>query len=58
MSSLKNSKKLLVDEYLDYYRELVGRKIGERNIVFLQNGMFYEIYNYRCEDGPDVGTEA
>ena len=54
VANLKTPKKLLVDEYLDYYRELVARKIGERNIVFLQNGMFYEIYNYRCEDGPDL----
>jgi len=47
-------KKLLVDEYLDYHRELVAKKIGEKNIVLLENGMFYEMYNYRCPDGPDL----
>ena len=51
-------KRFLVDEYLDYYRELVGKKIGEKNIVLLQNGMFYEMYNYRCPDGPDLFAMA
>jgi DNA mismatch repair protein MutS len=51
-------KKLLVDEYLDYHRELVNKKIGEKNVVLLQNGMFYELYNYRCVDGPDLFAVA
>jgi DNA mismatch repair protein MutS len=51
-------KKLLVDEYLDYHRQLVDKKIGNKNIVLLQNGMFYELYNYRCADGPDLFAMA
>ena len=47
-------KKMLVDEYLDYHRQLVDKKIGDKNVVLLQNGMFYELYNYRCPDGPDL----
>lgn len=45
---------MLVDEYLDYHRQLVDKKIGDKNVVLLQNGMFYELYNYRCLDGPDL----
>lgn len=51
-------KRLLVDEYLDYHRELVAKKIGDKNVVLLQNGMFYELYNYRCPDGPDLFVMA
>lgn len=51
-------KKLLVDEYLDYHRQLVDKKIGDKNVVLLQNGMFYELYNYRCLDGPDLFAMA
>lgn len=51
-------KKLIIDEYLDYYRELVSKKYGSKCIVLLQNGMFYEVYNYRCPDGPDIHAIA
>jgi DNA mismatch repair protein MutS len=51
-------KKLLVDEYLEYHRQLVDKKIGDKNVVLLQNGMFYELYNYRCMDGPDLFAMA
>ena len=49
---------MLVDDYLDYHRELVGKKIGDKNVVLLQNGKFYELYNYRCPDGPDLFSMA
>jgi DNA mismatch repair protein MutS len=51
-------KKLIIDEYLDYYRELVSKKYGSKCLVLLQNGMFYEVYNYRCPDGPDIHAIA
>ena len=51
-------KKMLVDDYLDYHRLLVSKKIGDKNVVLLQNGMFYELYNYRCHDGPDLFAMA
>jgi len=51
-------KKMLVDEYLDFHRLLVNKKIGDKNVVLLQNGMFYELYNYRCVDGPDLFSLA
>jgi DNA mismatch repair protein MutS len=51
-------KKLIIDEYLDYYRELVSKKYGNKCLVLLQNGMFYEVYNYRCPDGPDIHSIA
>ena len=49
----EKDKKMLVDEYLDYHRSLVG-KYGPLSIVLLQNGSFFEIYNYRLPDGPDI----
>jgi DNA mismatch repair protein MutS len=51
-------KKPIVEEYLEYHRLLVNKKYGDKCIVLLQNGMFYEVYNYRCPDGPDIHTLA
>ena len=51
-------KKPIVEEYLDYHRLLVNKKYGDKCIVLLQNGMFYEVYNYRCPDGPDIHSLA
>lgn len=44
----------IVDEYLDYYKALVAKNINQKNIVLFQNGMFYEIYNFRQPDGPNI----
>jgi len=54
MSQASDLKRLIIDEYLDLHRALISKKYGSKNIVLLQNGMFYEIYNYRCLDGPDL----
>jgi DNA mismatch repair protein MutS len=54
MAQASDLKRLIIDEYLDLHRELISKKYGSKNIVLLQNGMFYEIYNYRCPDGPDL----
>ena len=54
MSNASELKRLIIDEYLELHRDLVSKKYGSKNIVLLQNGMFYEIYNYRCMDGPDL----
>jgi len=54
MSNASDLKRLIIDEYLELHRELVSKNYGSKNIVLLQNGMFYEIYNYRCSDGPDL----
>ena len=54
MAQASDLKRLIIDEYLDLHRELISKKYGSKNIVLLQNGMFYEIYNYRCVDGPDL----
>jgi DNA mismatch repair protein MutS len=51
-------KKPIVEEYLEYHRNLVNKKYGDKCVVLLQNGMFYEVYNYRCVDGPDIHTLA
>lgn len=50
---MTTKEKRLVDEYLDYHRELV-KKYGNQSVVLLQNGSFFEIYNYRQSDGPDI----
>jgi DNA mismatch repair protein MutS len=47
-------KRYLVDEYIELYQDLVKKQLGDKNIVLLQNGMFYEVYNYRNPDGPDL----
>lgn len=49
----KKEEKKLVDEYLDHHRELVT-KYGQSSVVLLQNGSFFELYNYRLDDGPDL----
>ena len=54
MAQASDLKRLIIDEYLDLHRELISKKYGSKNIVLMQNGMFYEIYNYRCLDGPDL----
>lgn len=54
MAQASDLKRLIIDEYLDLHRELISKKYGSKNIVLMQNGMFYEIYNYRCPDGPDL----
>jgi DNA mismatch repair protein MutS len=54
MAHASDLKRLIIDEYLDLHRELISKKYGSKNIVLMQNGMFYEIYNYRCVDGPDL----
>lgn len=46
-------KRLLVDDYLDFHRDLV-KQYGTKSVVLLQNGSFYELYNYRAPDGPDL----
>lgn len=58
MAQPSDLKRLIIDEYLDLHRELISKKYGSKNIVLLQNGMFYEIYNYRCPDGPDLFSIA
>ena len=50
-------KRLLIDDYLDFHRELV-KQYGKHSVVLLQNGSFFEIYNYRCPDGPNIHNLA
>jgi DNA mismatch repair protein MutS len=54
----KPEKSYIVDDYIDMYIDLVDRRLGEKNIVLLQNGMFYEVYNYRNPQGPDLNILA
>lgn len=46
-------KRYIVDDYLDYHKAIV-QKYGHNSIVLLQNGSFFEIYNYRDPAGPDL----
>ena len=49
MAQASDLKRLIIDEYLDLHRELISKKYGSKNIVLMQNGMFFEIYGVENE---------